>query len=92
MTEGFSPEQLQQLREVIREVIREELADSGLRLDGTEHQDEAREDFRFLRRIRKMWDGAVGRVGTAVLGAVVTVAFAIIGAGLWAWLGSHLQK
>ena len=45
---SFSPEQLDQLRSLFRE----ELADAGLRIDGPEHVDDAREDFRFLRRMR----------------------------------------
>ncbi len=79
----FSSQQLDQLRAVLRE----ELADAGLRIDGPEHVDDAREDFRFLRRLRTNYDGATKKVGTAVLGAVITLAIAIIGAGFWAWLG-----
>ncbi|WP_449397149.1 hypothetical protein [Devosia riboflavina] len=40
----FTPEQIAQLRAVMRE----EWADAGLRLDDAGHQDEAREDFRFF--------------------------------------------
>lgn len=83
MTDGFSQAQLEQLRSVFRE----ELADAGLRIDGPEHVDDAREDFRFLRRLRQNWDGASKRVGNAVLGAIVAIALAIIGAGFWTWLG-----
>ena len=36
----------------IRTALRNELADAGLRLDNAKHQDLAREDFRFLRRLR----------------------------------------
>jgi hypothetical protein len=85
---SFTDEQLTQ----IRHAFREELAEAGLRLDEPEHQDAAREDFRFVRRLRLTWDGAVSRVGNAVLLAFVGVLFAIIGAGFWAWLSSHLPK
>jgi hypothetical protein len=39
-------------RSITRAAFREELVDAGLRIDGAEHQDEAREDFRFLGRLR----------------------------------------
>lgn len=85
MTDAFSDTQMEQLRSIFRE----ELADAGLRIDGPEHVDDAREDFRFLRRLRLNWDGSAKRVGNAVLGAVVTLMLAIIGAGFWAWLKGH---
>jgi hypothetical protein len=78
---SFSKEQMEQLRVVFRE----ELSDAGLRIDGPDHIDDAREDFRFLRRWRLNYDGASRRVGNAVLGAIVALALAIGGAGFWAW-------
>ena len=79
--EGFTREQLEQLRSVFRE----ELADAGLRLDSAEHQDEAREDFRFVRRLRKRVDGAASKVGMAVILAVTSGVIWLIvqGANLW---------
>lgn len=65
---GFNPEQMKQLRLVFRE----ELADAGLRLDDGDHQEEAREDFRFLRRIRRNADSASAKVGMAVILAIVS--------------------
>lgn len=81
---GFSEQQLAQ----IRAAMREELADAGLRLDDANHQDEAREDFRFLRRLRQTWDGTSNKVGGAVLTAVIGVAFIIFGSGFWQWISS----
>ena len=86
--DAFSAAQIKQLRTIFRE----ELADAGLRLDDAEHQDAAKEDFRFLRRLRLTWDGAAGKVGNAVLGGLVTVLLAIIGAGFWTWFSQHLPK
>lgn len=84
---GFSEEQIAQ----IRAAFREELADAGLRLDEPKHQDEAREDFRFLRRLRHNWDGAVSKTGNAVLLAVIAIVGTIIGLGFWAWLSNNLK-
>lgn len=81
---GFSEQQMDQLRAVMTDV----LADAGLRLDDASHQDEAREDFRFLRRLRLSWDGGAKKVGSAVLTALILVALTIIGSGFWAWIGS----
>lgn len=80
----FTPEQIAQLRAVMRE----EWADAGLRLDDAGHQDEAREDFRFLRRLRLTWDGSTQKIGTAVLTALIGVALIIFGSGFWQWISS----
>lgn len=89
--DGFTPAQLQQITTAVRTAVREELADAGLRLDDAEHQDEAREDFRFLRRLRNNFDGAAQQIGRAVLGAIITIILAIIAAGWWTWIsrGGH---
>ena len=79
----LTPEQLTQ---IVRSAVWEEMADSGLRLDGEIHQDAAKEDFRFLRNLRKTWDGAVSKIGNAVLIAVVAVVGTIFGLGFWAWI------
>jgi len=81
---GFTPEQLAQ----IRTAFWEELADAGLRLDDASHQDEAREDFRWLRRTRLAWDGSAKKIGNAVLAAIIVIAGAIIGTGFWSWISS----
>lgn len=81
--EGFSAEQIEQLRAVFRE----ELADSGLRLDTNEHQDEAREDFRFLRRLRKGMDGTAAKIGWLIIAAFVGGFIWIVNAGLTFWKG-----
>ncbi|MDC9825689.1 hypothetical protein PRN20_18295 [Devosia sp. ZB163] len=85
---SFTPEQLRQLASVVKAAVREELADSGLRLDGSEHQDEAREDFRFLRRLRIGWDGTAAKIGNWVLVGVLVVAGSIIATGFWTWINS----
>lgn len=79
----FSPEQLAQ----IRTVVREEVSNVGLRLDDPDHVDASREDFRFLRRWRLNWDGASRKVGGAILLAAVGIILAIAGMGFWAWIG-----
>jgi hypothetical protein len=85
--EGFTPEQLKQLESIVRTSVREELNDAGLRLDGADHQDEAREDFRFIRRLRKRVDGASSKVGAAVLLALTSGVIWIIIQGVNFWKG-----
>ena len=91
----LTPEQLteivrsavqEQLTQIVRSAVQEEMADSGLRLDGEIHQDAAKEDFRFLRNLRETWDGAVSKIGNAVLVAVVAIVGTIFGLGFWAWI------
>lgn len=81
--EAFSSAQLAQLRQVFRE----ELADAGLRLDGPDHVDEAREDFRFVRKLRHGVNGLASKVGWAVITAVLGAMIWIFSAGLNFWKG-----
>jgi hypothetical protein len=81
MSEAFSPEQLQQLRQAFRE----ELADAGLRLDNADHQDEARADFRFIRALRKGANGLASKLGWAIIFAVLSGLVWIFAQGLAFW-------
>lgn len=83
MSDAFSSEQLNQLRSVLRE----ELADAGLRVDGPEHVDDAREDFRFLRRLRKGVDGTAAKIGWTVIAAIVGGVIWLVTNGLNFWRG-----
>ena len=77
MSDEFSAAQMAQLSEIMRRSIREELADSGLRLDGPDHVDENRKDFQFVRALRMGVNGFAAKIGwffiAAVLGAIVWV-------------------
>jgi hypothetical protein len=77
----FSTEQLAQLRALYRE----ELADAGLRIDGPDHVDEAREDFRFVRKLRKGVNGTASKVGWVVIAALVSAAIWLFTSGLNFW-------
>ena len=84
MTEdAFTTKQMDQLRSVFRE----ELADAGLRIDGPEHVDDAREDFRFLRKLREGTDSYASKIGWAVIAAVVGGAIWLFTLGLDTWRG-----
>jgi len=77
----FSQAQLQQLRHVLRD----ELDNAGLRLADADHVDAAREDFRFLRRLRTSLDGAASKVGWAIIAAAVSAVIYIVSMGINAW-------
>jgi hypothetical protein len=85
--DGFTQAQLEQITTAVRAAVREEFADAGLRVDDAEDQDAAREDFRFVRRLRTNFDGAAQQIGRAILGAAITIVLAIIAAGWWTWIG-----
>ncbi|CAH1672254.1 hypothetical protein [Chelatococcus asaccharovorans] len=59
------------LKAIVKEAVREEFHDVGLRTDEPEHVDEAREDFRFIRRVRKAMDTTASKIGTAIILALV---------------------
>jgi hypothetical protein len=78
---GFTDQQMAQ----IREAMREELADAGLRLDGADHQDEARRDFMFLRAFRRATNGAAAKIGWLVIAAFAGGIIWLVNAGLNVW-------
>lgn len=60
-----------ELRAIVQEAVKDALHDMGLRADEPAHVDEAREDFRFIRRLRKAIDSAAGKVGMAIILALM---------------------
>lgn len=89
--QAFTDVQMAQLRLAIKEGVEEAFADAGLRIDEGTHQDEAREDFRFVRRLRKTWDGAVVKTGTFILLGLLGIVATIAGMGFWAWINKGGQ-
>lgn len=71
-----------EIEKIVRHAVREELADAGLRLHDEDHQDEARLDFLFLRRIRTAYSGAASKVGGAVILSLTTGAIWLLWAGI----------
>lgn len=70
-----------EIEKIVRRAVRDELADAGLRLHDEDHQDEARLDFLFLRRIRTAYSGAASKIGGAVI-------LSIASGALWlVWVG-----
>ena len=61
-----------EIEAIVRKAVRDELASSGLRVDTPDHQEEALEDFRFLRKFRRAFDGAASKIGGAVILAIVS--------------------
>lgn len=60
-----------ELIKAIRLAVRAEFSAAGLRIDEPEDQDESREDFRFLRRLRRRTDSVANKIGMAIILAVV---------------------
>lgn len=85
--EFFSASQLAQLSLVIKEAIREEMADAGLRLDGADHIDEARRDYMFLRTLRRGINGTAAKIGWFFIAAILAVVVWLVNSGLNVWKG-----
>lgn len=62
----------EELEAIVRQAVRDEFSRAGLRIDEASHQDEAKEDFRFVRRLRKMVEGGASKVGVTVLMAIIS--------------------
>ena len=84
MTIGFTAQQIRQLEAVVEKAVKEAFADVGLRIESDTHEDEARADFVFLRKLRRSWDHTGTRIGNAVLVAAIAAAASIASAGIWA--------
>jgi hypothetical protein len=69
------------VREPVREAVRAELFEAGLMLHEPEHKLDAREDFSFLRNMRKRFDTVSGWVGKIVVTALMAGVLAIFVAG-----------
>jgi len=81
----MSRDELEELIEAACEkAVQKAFHDLGLRSDEPEMIDEAREDFRFIRRWRKAFDGAAAKVGGAVILAVMAGVLGIL------WLGFQI--
>jgi hypothetical protein len=86
--EFLSPSQLAQIALVVKEAVREEMADAGLRLDGADHVDEARRDLMFLRALRKGVNGTAAKIGWFVIAAILGAVMWLVNGGLNLWKGS----
>ena len=86
--ETFSATQMAQLKLAMKEVMREDMADAGLRLDGADHVDEARRDYMFLRSLRKGVDGTAAKIGWFFIAAVLGAIVFLVNGGLQMWKGN----
>lgn len=84
---GLTQEQLQQIESVVRRAVREEISDAGLRLDGPDHVDMARDDFRFLRKLRTGVDGIAAKIGWALIAALIGGLIWLVNLGVTTWKG-----
>ena len=82
---AMTPEELEDL---IRKAVMAEFSAVGLRVDEPEHQDQAREDFRFLRKMRGDFDGAASKIGYTILLAIAGGISWLVLQGLNVWKGS----
>jgi hypothetical protein len=60
-----------ELRALIREAVREELAAVGMRTDDPDHSEAVRDDLKFARRLRLTMDSIASRIGMAVITVIV---------------------
>lgn len=60
-----------ELRALIREAVRDELAAVGMRTDDANQTEAVREDLRFARRMRLSVESFAARVGMAVITVIV---------------------
>lgn len=72
MTEHVYSLTADELKHLVRAAVREELEAAGLRIAEPEQRDEAREDFRFVRKLRKNVEGTANKVGMAIILAMVS--------------------
>lgn len=88
MSGGFTPEQLDQLEQIVQVGVRKGFSDAGLRTDEADQIDEARKDFSFVRALRKGVNGTASKIGWAVIMAVLGAVFWLVNSGLNVWKGT----
>lgn len=82
----ISEEQLKEIiresvRESVREAVHSEFENAGLSIEESEHRQEARKDFTFLRAWRQRQDKLANAIGNAILAVVGLLTVAILGLG-----------
>ena len=77
-----------ELSALMENAVQRGLADAGLFIEDSEDRREAREDFRFVRRLRKATDGAASKIGYAVI-TVLTGGMLV---ALWVGIRAHLIR
>ena len=85
--DAFSAAQVAQLEAIMSKVVRDELADSGLRLGDPTHADENRKDFQFIRALRMGVNGVASKIGWTIIAAVLGGAIWIFTQGINLWKG-----
>lgn len=78
----------EELCEMMERAVQRGLEDAGLYIEDAEDRKEAREDFRFLRRMRRASDNIAAKVGYTVL-AILTGAVVY---AFWAGVRVHILK
>lgn len=71
-----------EIETIVRHAVRDEFEAVGLRVHDSDHQDEVRSDFSFLRRLRKGVEGTSSKVGTAIIMALVSGIIYLLVSGL----------
>lgn len=91
--EAFSAAQVAQLEAIVdkaaRKAVRDEMAESGLRLDGPDHVDENRKDFQFVRALRMGVNGAAAKIGWLVIAAILGTLVYLVTHGLDWWKAAN---
>lgn len=72
---------------LIKDSMREELAACGLLVTTDAERIEAQVDFRFMRKLRMMFDGVAHKIGGAILLGVVGLVGSLLYAGFTAKFG-----
>ncbi len=77
-----------ELSAMMERAVQRGLADAGLFIEDSEDRQEAREDFRFVRRLRRAFDGAASKIGYTVI-AMLTGGMLI---ALWVGIRAHVIR
>lgn len=78
----------EELREMMERAVQRGLEDAGLYIEDAKQREAARDDFRFLRRLRLAADGVAAKVGYTVL-AIMTGGLLFV---IWAGIKVHVLK
>ncbi len=71
-----------ELKQLMREAVREEFDHVGISVGETDHVLAAREDFRWLRKTRMAFDKSAGIIGKVVLTALAGLIIAAVLKGM----------
>ena len=76
----------EEMKAIVRDVVRSELRAVGLHTDDPDHSDKVRDDIRFAGKLRRALEGIAGRIGMVIVLSLFSGIVSLIALGTHTFL------